>query len=379
LNCVLIVIDALGEKDLQWVRNICPNLWALITAGDRYEHIYANGCPTEFALPGIFASNWLLNDADRYAGLARKKLTAAEYFESKSFVTASFSPVYRPASNSYRRGYSRFYNPYCPQTLAKEIEQNANWFLDEYLSGRLSYQNFEQNIVDLLKGNLSGLTGLDSSYEIDASLVENLRAELEQQPSRVVEDFSRTKKLRILEILNECVKTKVRPQRNQVSALFLYAVMAVMAFVFGGVQRYRLGYAGIVRLFGGRRSKSKFSSAETMVDEYLDWMHIQTKPTFSFLHLLDFHEKNYFRFEMGSIEKGWLLKLLKFLFINRDKMDRIHQLMSMLYLDKQVQRVVGALESRGDYRLVLTSDHGNIDFSKDQHVFHKTFDFSDAY
>jgi hypothetical protein len=60
-------------------------------------------------------------------------------------------------------------------------------------------------------------------------------------------------------------------------------------------------------------------------------------------------------------------------------MDKIHHLMSLLYTDDQIARVLSAVERRGEHAIVLTSDHGNIDFSEDRHIFHKTFDFSDRY
>lgn len=379
MNCVLIVIDGLARADLELVRQHCPTLSRLMATGDRYENVYANGCPTEFALPGLFAADWLLDNSDRWAGLSNKKLTAAEYFASKSFACGSFSPVYRPASNSYRRGYTHFYNPFCPRTLAKEIEQLSNWYLDEYLAGRLAYEGLESNVLDLLNESVTGMAGLDPYFGIDAGVIEALRTELREHPARVVEEFARSKNLRILQVLNESIQTRVMSQRNRPSVLFLYAVMAFMALVYGGSKRMKLTYAGIVRLFGPRRSKSKFSSAETLVDEYVDWLERQTAPTFAFLHLLDFHEKNYFRFETGTVQLGWLARLLRFLISNRHQMDRIHHLMSLLYTDHQVDRVLSAIERRGDHAVVLTSDHGNIDFSKDRHVFHKTFDFSDRY
>ena len=379
MNCVLIVIDGLAKADLELIHQSCPSLSRIITAGDRYENVYTNGCPTEFALPGIFASDWLLNNSDRWAGLKNKKLTAAEFFTSKSFASAAFSPVYRPTGNDYKRGYSYFFNPYCARTLAKEIDQSSSWFLDEFLCGRITYECFKDNLLDLLNESLAGLAGLDPDYAVDPLLMEDLLIELQDQPGRVVEGFLRTKKLRILDVIEEIVKTRIMSQRNYPSVLFLYAVVSLMSIVFGGKKRLNLLRANIRRLFGSRRSKSKFSSAETLVDKYVGWLSQQTKQTFTFLHLLDYHEKNYFKFESGSIKAGWLIKLFRFIISNRGQMEKIHHLMSLFYIDHQVKRVLSVLEGFGDHMVILTSDHGNIEFSDKPHVFHKTFDFSDQY
>ena len=76
-NIILIDVDALIPSRTGFggnIKSISPNLNEIAKQSLYVENVFTMGNPTEFALPGLFASSYLLDDGGYRYGISKKGL-----------------------------------------------------------------------------------------------------------------------------------------------------------------------------------------------------------------------------------------------------------------------------------------------------------------
>lgn len=380
MDVLYVVIDALGSKDLGIIKRCCGNITRLIDQSTDYDNIYTNGCPTEFALPALFTGEYLLDDKGYKHGIRDKKITACELFKEKGFITSIFSPVYYPTGGGYDRGCDHFYNPLDLRVLVKDARQTTNWYLDEFFQGRIKYEELDSDVRRVLADTFSKLNVKNKNYEVSEDLILKLKNELDSDSVGLIDHFVQYGRLRLLEVLDGIINEKILSSRKRFSVNLIYIAIFLAELFYKKAGLKTILFENIRKVFAKKNAQSKFPSAQHMSDKYMEWMKKnEESDTFGLLHILDFHEQNFYAFDDNTISLRWFLRVLKGIWNNRTSIKNIYHILSLFYVDDQLGRVMNYMDKRGKKMVLITADHGNIDSVQGTGILHKVLNFHDAY
>jgi hypothetical protein len=380
VNVLYVVIDALGSKDLCIIKKYCGNITKLIDQSTDYDNIYSNGCPTEFALPALFTGEYLLDNNGYKHGIRDKKITACELFKEKGFKTAIFSPVYYPACGGYDRGCDHFYNPLDLRVLLKDAKQTTNWYLDEYFQGRVSYEELDSEVRRVVAETISTLNAKNKNYEVSEDSILKLKQELDGDSVGLIDKFVQYGRLHITDVLDGIIQKKILSCKKRLSVNVIYIAIFLAELFYRKASLKTILIENVRKVFAKKNAQSKFPSAQHLSNRYMGWLkENKDTDTFGFLHILDFHEQNFYAFDDNTISLRWFLRILKRIWENRKSIKDIYQILSLFYVDDQLGRVVNFMATRGKNVVLITADHGNINSVKGTGLLHKVLDFHDAY
>ena len=145
-NIVIIDVDALMPSRLGVFGNIdsvSPTLDKLAKASLNCTNAFSMGNPTEFALPGLFASAYLLDANGFRYGISDNKATFAETLKKNGYSTVAFMTAFRPKNDKYDRGFDDFYNLIDLQVTEKNLLNTAKWYREQYHDFRSSISQNE--------------------------------------------------------------------------------------------------------------------------------------------------------------------------------------------------------------------------------------------
>jgi arylsulfatase A-like enzyme len=152
-NIILVDVDALMPSRLGYSGNLnsaAPTLNKLANLSLNCTNAFSMGNPTEFALPGLFASAYLL-DANGYRhGISDNETTFAEVLKKHGYVTSAFMTAFRPKLDQYERGFDNFYNLIDIQVTEKNLMNTGNWYKEQYNS-RNSIISRDECIKDFIE------------------------------------------------------------------------------------------------------------------------------------------------------------------------------------------------------------------------------------
>ena len=134
-NIIIIEVDALMPSRLGVFGNIgsvSPTLDKLAKASLNCTNAFSMGNPTEFAMPGLFASSYLLDANGFRYGISDNKTTFAETLKENGYSTAAFMTAFRPKKDKYDRGFDDFYNLIDLQVTEKNLLNTAKWYREQY-------------------------------------------------------------------------------------------------------------------------------------------------------------------------------------------------------------------------------------------------------
>ena len=377
MTSVIFIIDGIKKEDLEVINKYFPNLNKIINNSTNFQNIYTNGCPTEFAFPSILTSDWLLNNYHYNSSLKKKKLTAAEFFRKKKYVTSFFTPIYRPISTKLDRGFNFFFNPFCLRVFEKNVRLFSNWYLDEFIQGRIKLSFLKKRLFELYVESIQGLEQNKYHFFSYKKDIEKLKEDLSINKSIIFKNFLERRTLPILNFLNKNIKNFVLKEKNNFRTKLFYLYLAFFILIkskFTAINTFR---SFLSRAFNKKNQFSKFSSSNYLISNYLKWHCRQKQKTFSIIHLLDFHEQNYLNLETGKIEFSFIKKITQYFLFNKIENKKVHQILSLLYIDNELSKFFKLIDINNS-DIILTSDHGN-NMDNKTNFHHKTFDFSDYY
>jgi arylsulfatase A-like enzyme len=132
------------------LNSAAPTLNKLANLSLNCTNAFSMGNPTEFALPGLFASAYLL-DANGYRhGISDNETTFAEVLKKHGYVTSAFMTAFRPKLDQYERGFDNFYNLIDIQVTEKNLMNTGNWYKEQYNS-RNSIISRDECIKDFIE------------------------------------------------------------------------------------------------------------------------------------------------------------------------------------------------------------------------------------
>jgi len=124
-NIIYLVLDSLRPDRLGYMgHQPSPsyNLDNIANSSTRCTNTFTGGNPTEFSLPYLLTSSYLLDHGGYANGIEHRPITLAEVLSNNGYRTAYISGLYERSSGAYARGFDDVYKIYDFNKLPVDIE-----------------------------------------------------------------------------------------------------------------------------------------------------------------------------------------------------------------------------------------------------------------
>jgi arylsulfatase A-like enzyme len=370
-NVILLVIDSLTHNRLGCAGvepSPCPTLDRLMDSGIRFTEHFANGCPTMFALPGIFTSTPSLESGGYDIGIRDRAASMPEVFRDAGYRTAAFTASVAAARlYHYDRGFQHFAELFDFGLLVKYLTHpHVRHLAFKVREGRKSLADSAGMLEAFLREWFPAAIVFCATKEAELRDGSAIRS-----PVVYGWDFAAAR-----ELLEEA-------EREFRTASRSYAERMIQEdpddTLFARLERLRregtaqnADVEAIIAEYGAiGRPNGHSASGRYVIDHLCRWIDAQADgPFFAFAHLLDVHDLDFVSLEdplnrtVLRAEAHAERRLREGIAEAGDAFqgDPAYQC-SIRYCDTQLRRLVEFLEDRGlmdDTVLVVTSDHGSF-------------------
>jgi len=374
---------------------VSPFFDSLASEGLNFSNAFTMGNPTEFALPGLFASSYLLDNGGYRNGIADREVAFAEVLKRIGYSTSAFFTIFRPKNDEYHRGFDDFYHLYDLQVTEKNFMNTANWYLDALARGSIGkaeckrelsiyYKEYLEDILRYCESWIDyGENGIlpeskifnNINYRIVGETVKMNLESLSATPDKVIDPILTGDRIGLSEIVNKVVcgrKQVLKP--TFLDLKFRAQILRYCVAMFNrstsrnsGKDTFSLALDRI--LHGQSNLLMRYPSGGYVLEAFKRWHGKQKegKPFYSYIKLLDAHELNLYSHDLNQKEDEQkqeyetFKKCLQSLCSEKNYKGNLLYDCSIRYVDQVLHRLVDYLKKANilnDTILVITADHG---------------------
>ena len=399
-NVIIIEIDALMPSRLGLDKNtsyIAPTIHALAKSSLNCTNAFSMGNPTEFALPGLFASSYLLDYGGYRNGISNNPITFAEVLKNNGYQTCLFLNAFRPIKDGYDRGFDQSYKTIDFQVLEKNLMNTANWYkehfknensiiskekciedmidhYEEYLENVLLYcKNFDDYMKDSIIPKSSIYNNIDFKF-IKKEILKD-KKNFSRNKKNYIKNFLNLGELGITQISKIIVQARysfIKTTKLDLKVKFELIINSFLMWKKSANFKSAKTLMGTLLyiIINGRKSLiTRYESGEYTLKKFMNWIekkYDKKKFFFSYIKLLDAHELNIYSHDIQSKNStSDEIKNISNLFknIRRDKnyVGNVLYDCAINYSDRVVKKLINFLEEkklRNNTIIVITADHG---------------------
>ena len=398
------------------VQGISPELNRIVENSLYCSQAFSMGNPTEFALPGLFASSYLLDNGGYAEGIAGRKNTLAEVLQREGYQTAAFTPIFRPISNRYDRGFDDYYHLYDPRVISKNFSNTLNWYKSKFHSKGISKSDCIEEIVLQCRLYFSDILNYCEIWDqylknpifmsshifsrIDyKNFKKNIMEEkdiFESNEIQYAEDILTGKEAGFVSIIRRIVAKRIL---NTFPSFYDIQYKAILLRNMKKFWQASTSYRSsklvladaLYRILQGQQKWIKYPSAGYLTDVFIEWLGIRNKekPFYAYLHYVDVHELNHYSWDYIKKNKNQSIELNN---LNNSFSKMNHSagysgnMMydgAISYVDQVISKLLKYLKNEDILKntlIVISSDHGgsfpNIPI-RDHNISHRVDCFYD--
>jgi hypothetical protein len=401
-NIILIDVDALIPSRTGFggnIKSISPNLNEIAKQSLYVENVFTMGNPTEFALPGLFASSYLLDDGGYRYGISKKEITFAEVLKENGYSTSAFMTAFRPKLDGYDRGVDEYFNLIDIQVAEKNLMNTANWYrakykskdsginkdecitelvqyYDEYLDDILLYcENWKKYIKSKVIPQSSIFNNVDYDWVRAETIQDKLIFNNDRQ--NYIKKYLEGGELGLTKItkkVNEQRKKKVYTTTADIKV----KIILIFNLIFAWRRSSSFSSAKSVLVFmldrirhGRKNHLMRYPSGEYVLETFKSWMKNRKDKNhfFSYIKLMDVHEQNFYshdicndkKEEINNDENIILKQAIQDIKGCKEYKGNILYDCAIRYEDNVIKKLFSFLEEMNvldDTIVVITADHG---------------------
>ena len=399
-NIILVDVDALMPSRLGYSGNlnsVAPTLNKIANSSLNCTNAFSMGNPTEFALPGLFASAYLL-DANGYRyGIAENQITFAEVLKKNGYVTSAFMTAFRPKKDQYQRGFDDYYNLIDIQVTEKNLMNTAKWYKEQY-NDKSSIIPRDECIKDLIKYYQEYLNDIKfycdnwESYNKSkvvpkSSIFNNVNYSAVREEILIDQKiFLNDKYKYIKKYLNggsfgiSKISKNVKQDRDNKINTTLMDIKVKFIYLLNIYLMWRkstsirsaknlIGFALYIVRKGRKSSLTRYPSGQFILNTFCNWVrkkYDKKRPFFTYMKLMDVHELNNYSHDVqckdtNKDEYSTLATFFKD--VKKDKQYKGNALYdsAIRYNDEIIKKLFVFLKEEkllDNTIVVITADHG---------------------
>lgn len=399
-NIIIIDIDALMPSRLALDKStsyIAPTIQSLAKSSLNCTNTFSMGNPTEFALPGLFASSYLLDYGGYRNGISNNPITFAEVLKKNGYQTSSFLNVFRPIKDGYDRGFDQSYKTIDFQVIEKNLMNTANWYkkqfsnrnsiisqekcieemidyYEEYLEDILLYcKNFNDYMQDDIIPKSSIYHNID--YEYVKQEILNDKKVFSQDKKNYIKNFldkGESEINRISKIIVQARCNSLKTTKLDLKVKFQLIINSFLMWRKSANFKSAKKLMGTLlnRIINGRKSLlTRYESGEYTLKKFMNWIerkYDKKKPFFTYIKLLDAHELNIYSHDLQnenstSDETKRISDFFKNIKKDKNYIGNALYDCAINYSDGVVKKLLNFLAQKkliSDTIIVITADHG---------------------
>ncbi|MDA9043187.1 sulfatase-like hydrolase/transferase [Pseudomonadales bacterium] len=399
-NIIMIDVDALMPSRLGIFGNIdsvSPTLDQLAKTSLNCTNAFSMGNPTEFALPGLFASAYLLDANGFRYGISDNQTTFSETLKEHGYSTAAFMTAFRPKNDKYDRGFDDFYNLIDIQVTEKNLLNTAKWYREQYHNSKslipqneciedmIEYYNeylndmilYCDNWENYMTGPIVENSSIFDNVNYDAVRKKVLKDKItfrEDETNYICSYFSGSD-LGITGIANEINIDRDKKVTSTLMDIVIRFSLLLNIFVFfRKASSFRaskniIGHVLSLVKTGRKNIFNRYATGQYILNTFANWLTYnreEKKPFFAYMKLMDAHEMNIYSHDVQdkSTNKRELLNAQEFFkSVGKSKKYTGNVLYdcSIRYSDEIIKKILDLLKERGildETIVVITADHG---------------------
>jgi len=399
-NIILVDVDALMPSRLGYSGNlnsVAPTLNKIANSSLNCTNAFSMGNPTEFALPGLFASAYLL-DANGYRyGIAENQITFAEVLKKNGYVTSAFMTAFRPKKDQYQRGFDDYYNLIDIQVTEKNLTNTAKWYREQYNS-KSSIISRVECIKELIKYYQEYLNDIQfycdnwesynkSSVVPESSIFNNVDyADLRREILKDQKVFLKDMNGYIKNYLNggilgiSSISKNIKLDRDKkITTTFMDLRVRFKYFISTFlIWRKSTSFRSAKNIIGfifyivrkGRKSTlTRYASGQFILNTFSNWIrkkYNKKNPFFSYIKLMDVHELNTYSHDVqckdtNKDEYSMLSRFFKDVKKDKEYKGNVLYDCAIRYNDEIIKKLLAFLKEEkllDNTIVVFTADHG---------------------
>ena len=399
-NIIIIDVDALMPTRLGLGGNLAsvsPTLNKLAETSLHCTNVFSMGNPTEFALPGLFASAYLLDANGSRYGISDNDITFAEVLKKHGYHTTAFMTAFRPAADNYDRGFDDFYNLIDLQVTEKNLMNTGKWYQKQYHNtGRLiSKDECVQDMIKYYEEYLSDMLRYcdnwdlyKTSSEIPKSAIfhnvdyNNVRKAInddkilfENNRSDYIIKYLSGGELGISKIAENIRTNRNKKLTTTLMDIKIRLILLLNIFLFYQKSSSPVSAKNIVGhvlsiVRNGRKGLlSRYPSGQYIFNIFSNWLnknYSNNKPFFVYMKLMDVHEMNVYSHDIQNPETNnrecqSLLSFLSDVKADKKYSGNVLYDAAIRYNDEIIKNILNILKNRkiiDNTIVVITADHG---------------------
>ncbi len=346
-NILLLMIDALWFDRLACsghTPSAATFIDGMIEKGVAATSLFATGCPTQFAFPGIFTSTLPLDDNGYGTGIRDRGTSFVEILHDAGYATAGFvSAGWGNRLYGYDRGFETFHELFDLSLLVRIVrDYQIGHYARLAANGTIPPRIFHERngpFLDLVFPALLRFC-LDKMQEVGTGTVMH---------SPVIHGWDFRKVIRLVQEEQLAFAASSRTYMDKLIAAWESNPL------FGAV--------------GSARCAPQAASGAYVVDSLCSWIERQRKrPFFAWAHFMDVHESSYSTYDylpprvQLQRDIGRILEIHgRILAEGKSYRSNLEHDYALAYLDEQISRLYNFLLRKAlldDTLIVLASDHG---------------------
>tara|TARA_Y100000591_G_scaffold242646_1_gene213424 strand:+ start:4141 stop:5820 length:1680 start_codon:yes stop_codon:yes gene_type:complete len=393
-NVLFIDVDALMPSRINLLNEQklnLPGIEALQNNSTNCINTFSMGNPTEFALPGLFSSSYLLDNGGYRYGISNSKVTMAEKMQENGYQTVSLFSIFRPEQDGYSRGFDDFYHLYDICVTEKNLYNTINWYRKKLLDKELDKQfcrnqiseYYEQYLEDIIRfgqrwqsyKNDNVIPDSKIFYNFDYEMLINEVKEHQKEINNnhyYIDDFLKTGKIFLSKIIEKISKNKKRHRKNVFQYKFSKLLLKNIFFIIRKCNSYNsfkeVFALTIDRIINGpNKMLMRYPSGLYLYKTFKNWLYKKrdiNKPFYAYIKLLDSHELNFYTQDLESSYDEELIQIKEFLKNIRSQKNYNGNVLydcSIKYIDIVLNKFINLLKSQNLFEntiIVITADHG---------------------
>ncbi len=401
-NIILIDVDALMPSRTGFgggVKNVSPTLNKMYENSLSFSKAFSMGNPTEFALPGLFASSYLLDNGGYRYGISDTELTFAEVLKENGYSTSAFMTAFRPKHDGYERGFDDYYNLIDIQVTEKNLLNTSSWYrshflnkdsaiqkdecikeltkyYDEYLDDILLYcDNWEEYIESEIVPRSSIFNNVDYNWIRNEVLKD--KKIFNKDKNYYIKRHLMGGELGLSNITRKVIKKrnkKIRTSINDINIQLIIILNLFFSWMSGSSYRSKKNILGTMldRILHGRKSfLTRYPSGEYIFQTFKNWLENKgdSGPFYSYIKLMDVHELNIYSHDICSEDKNNIHKkdlnrlkdIIRKLKVEGNYKGNVLYDLAIRYEDNVINKLLCFLSEKNlldNTIVVITADHG---------------------
>lgn len=333
-NVIYILIDSLRADRMNlygFQHTHTPFLNKVANESMLCKKAYTAGNPTEFALPSIMASSYLLDNGGFADGISNREKTLAEVFAENGYDTVGIFSCYERSSSQYGRGFKKEFHLYDINRFCKDIENAIPFYQRSFKAGDMSLSECLKDLTPLIATwlkdsidhcNHPPIPLTDSHiprsmiFEIYnyQSIKKDVEAEynlFKSNEKEYVKNIICGSRFNLLNIIYDYFAERTKKSKPSFFEIIYRILLASNMYrSWFSSNTYKSSKEVIAlsleRCLKGLKTYIKFPSGRFYFETFKNWNKSQPaplrKPYFAFLHIQDLHELNHISYDMYGLE-----------------------------------------------------------------------------